>query len=220
MRVRIMGGNAKRQNFVDDGAEIWALNSIVRPWFPRIDRHFNLHTWERLLAYKYDVERDIELAAKNTEVPFYTMDAWPTDRSDPKLAAVLSDLAIESLPIKSWQQFPYLSLTKMFARGAYHCGSFDWMIAFAISLGVERIDLHGIGMVLEPGEPISGRACLEYWCGIAEGRGIQILAARDCDLFYFYHLVKSNLIYSVDDTPIYEDRSVDARGGVPYTLDR
>ena len=32
MRVLIIGGAAREENFHDDGAEIWALNGIIRDW--------------------------------------------------------------------------------------------------------------------------------------------------------------------------------------------
>lgn len=197
--VRIFGGLARAENFKDDGAEIWALNGIIKTWMPRVDRLFNLHTWDRLMAYKYKFT-ELDWLREHPHTPFYTMDVWP----------ISNDV--------NQHLFPCKLMMYDFPRGRYHCGSFDWLIAFAIRMGAERIDLHGIGMVLEPGEPISARACLEYWCGLAEGRGITVTAAEDCDLFYFYHLVKSNLIYSVDDTPIYEDRRDKARKGAPYAL--
>ena len=71
--------------------------------------------------------------------------------------------------------------------------------------------------LVEAGEPISARACLEYWLGVAEGRGVRVTVAEDCDIFAFYHLVKSNMVYGYDDTPIFEDRTRPA-GDVPYKV--
>ena len=58
--------------------------------------------------------------------------------------------------------------------GDYHCGSFDWLVAYAIWKGYRRITLHG--MNYRDGEPDSSRPCLEFWLGVAAGRGIVIEA--------------------------------------------
>jgi hypothetical protein len=68
--------------------------------------------------------------------------------------------------------FPADDIARAFSRGWYHCGSVDWLVSFAILSGAERIALHG--MSYGRGEPESARACLEYWCGFAEGRGITV----------------------------------------------
>jgi hypothetical protein len=195
-KIIIIGGAAKRQHFIDDpNAELWICNGqwLSRHWIPRVDRAFNLHRLKLLKLYKYDCSVEEFWSLKNKDVPFYTLDKW-------------ADLA-------GWKQFPLKEMQRAMPRGDYHCGSFDWMVAFAIYSGVKEIKLHGIGLCLEAGEPISARACLEYWCGYAEGSGIKITTAPDCDFFHFYHLVKSKLTYGVDDTPIYEDRT---KKGVPY----
>lgn len=196
MKVVILGGAAKKRYFRHDPkAEYWICNGqwlgARLSWFPPPDRAFNLHKRKLLELYSYDFSRETEWVKQNPDVPFYTMDKWPRCKTT-------------LFPVKEMARMP---------RGMYHCGSFDWMVAFAVREGATRIELHGIGLCLEAGEPISSRACLEYWCGYAEGRGIKVTTAPDCDFFHFYHLVKSRLVYGLDDTPIYEDRT---KKGVPY----
>lgn len=199
----IIGGSAQRRYFKDDKrSEIWMLNgqwlSSSRDWVPRIDRAFNLHRAKLLKYYKYDLRNEGDWTQENPSIPFYTMDHWPRD--------IIQNRS-------GWRQFPFEDMAKKMRRGGYHCGSFDWMVAFAVYLGFKEIEIHGVGLCLEAGEPISARACLEYWCGYAEGRGVKVTVAPDCDFFHFYHLVKSTLTYGLDDTPIYEDRT---KKGVPY----
>jgi len=81
-------------------------------------------------------------------------------------------------------------------------------VAHAILEGATEIALHGIGLALDSprAEPISARACLEYWCGVAEGRGIKVTTAEDCDIFLQYHLLKSSTVYGYDDVKLIEDR--------------
>ena len=198
LRVAIIGGKAQRQYFRErDDVETWGLNAIRFPWVKKWDRMFNLHILQRLKDYGYNLETEREWCNENPEVPFYTLDKWPQWWAPGQTL------------------FPRSAMAKRMPRGDYHCGSFDWMVAFAIFLGAKEINLHGIGLCLEAGEPLSARACLEYWCGYAEGRGCKINIAKDTDIFHFYHLVKSKLIYGVDDTPIYEDRT---KKGVAYKL--
>lgn len=191
-KVVIIGGKAQEEFFTHEPrheAEVWCINGILKKQWdspPRVARHFNIHYFENLKKYGYNLSGDITNATLLRDVPFYTSDEWP----------VLDNQVI----------FPRAELERM-PRGDYHCGSFDWLVAFAVLLGAKEIDLHGIGLCLEAGEPISSRACLEYWCGYAAGKGIKVTCAPDCDIFHFYHLVKSNLVYGYDDTPIFEDRT-------------
>lgn len=80
------------------------------------------------------------------------------------------------------------------------------LAAFAIWLGFKRIELYGVRL-MESGEPIAARACLEYWLGVAEGRGIETYVHPACDLFAQYHLVKSRTVYGYDDVRLVEERT-------------
>ena len=186
-RVVIIGGNAKEKHFSPpaDDAEIWGLNAIRPAWVPDWSRMFNLHLFAHLQRdWPKGIEREKRWIAENKAVPFYTCDPWP-------------DWAV------SQRLFPREELPKL--QGEYHAGSFDWLVAYAVHLGFNQIDLHGIGLNLESGEPISARACLEFWCGYAHGRGIEVIAAPDCDLFRQYHLVRSRTVYGYDDVALIED---------------
>ena len=60
---------------------------------------------------------------------------------------------------------------------------------------------------MEGGEPLSAWACLEYWIGYARGRGIRVVLAEDCNLFYNYRIVRDKRQYGYDDWDLIEDRT-------------
>jgi hypothetical protein len=200
MKIIFVGSLSKKRFFPSDltDTEVWGLNAVHPAWVPRWDRRLNLHTYANLRRYKWKEEyfqREVEWSAANPGAPYYTLDEWP-----------------EPHKLAGWQQFPAETMMDLMVRGRYHCGSFDWMVAFAIWLNergagriIHEIELHGVHM--SSGVPISARACLEYWCGRAEGAGIKISLAEDAHLFDFYHLVRSDLIYGIHDTPIYETKT-------------
>lgn len=189
-KVIIIGGGSKKEYFTDDPeAEIWGLNGIRQDWVPRFDRMFNLHHYTSLQDdWAKGLQRDIEWANEHKDIPFYVIDDWP----DVPHAKIFPRAEMEATRI---------------GRPDYHAGSFDWMVAYAIFLGFSEIELHGIGLVGEVGEPLSARPCLEYWCGVAEGRDIKVTCAKDCDLFYIYHYVKTRHQYGYDDMDLVEDRT-------------
>lgn len=225
MRIILVGSLVKRryleETLKQEGTgEVWGLNAIYPKWIDerQWSRRFNLHTYENLQRYKWKPEyfqREVDFSRNRPEVPFYTIDEWPEPH----------DLA-------GWKRWPVEAMDDTFPRRSrYHCGSFDWMVAFAVYLNsghgsgghaisepVHEIVLHGTALTMEAGEPISARACLEYWCGVAEGHGIKVTVAEDGALFDFYHLVRSDLCYGLDDTPVVEDKRSYSpnKGKAPY----
>lgn len=192
----VIGGRATARYLkgYDKTWELWGLNAIRpfavewvldRPW----SRMFNLHLWEYLKRDWSDgLEKDIGWAHLHPKVPFYVCDPW----------------AIGALPRQVI--FPRRTLEKM-PHGTYHAGSFDWLAAFAAHLKLVALDFHGVGLNMESGEPLSARACLEYWCGYAEGRGCKITFSPDSQPFAQYHLVKSDTVYGYDDVKLLEDQT-------------
>lgn len=194
MKVAIVGPSAKPTPlFVyDEKWQFWGINAAyrnIRP--PRSwSMMFNLHRFEHL---KRDCPEylwwDGVWSALNPKVPMVTVDAWP--------GRLLANPVI----------FPRKKLAAQ-PRADYHASSFDWLVAYAIHLKATHIAVHGVGFALDSNreEPISARACLEYWLGYAEGRGIKTIVARDCDIFYQYHLVRSRTVYGYDDVVMVEKR--------------
>ena len=99
--------------------------------------------------------------------------------------------------------YPKKAIELDFPRGAYHQGSFDWILALAIYERFQEIHLYGWD-ASRGGEPLAARACLEYWVGIAEGRGIKVYTPDVGDLFATYQLVRSHKQYGYHDAQLVE----------------
>jgi len=86
-----------------------------------------------------------------------------------------------------------------------------YAVAFAIHIGVKRISLFGVDYTLANSHSAErGRACVEFWLGIAAARGIEITVpeqsslldacAPERELFYGYDLVDVHLVPQDDGT--------------------
>ncbi|HVM96153.1 MAG TPA: hypothetical protein VMT89_07175 [Candidatus Acidoferrales bacterium] len=204
-KVIMLGGSAKRRFFKDDrNAEIWTCNgqqSGVLHWLPRVDRAFNLHKYELLKAYGYSFDSEADWVREHPETPFMTMDKWPK-------------YLVPNWT--NWQDFPWKDMAQKQPRGMYHCGTFDWLVAYAVHCGVKDITIHGVNLCLESSEPMSAQACLEYWCGYAEGKGCKVTMKPDATMFCYMQKNLTNLTYGIDDAPIYTDKRKDGMGGYDY----
>lgn len=141
--------------FSDPSWECWGMNHqyLYMPldeW--QWDRWFELHE-----PWQLKSERDARLKWLSREqgIPVYARKEYAEWPSSVKL--------------------PVARLEAIGARGHYHCGTYDWMVAMALKENAERIHIYGLSSLeLEAGEPRSARACLEYWCGYAEASGVPV----------------------------------------------
>ena len=186
LKVAMVGGLSKTDPGLDGSWEIWNINGH-QPWWvdgARWARSFHLH-------HRADLERDIPGHARGYEwfcyqheqTKIYLLERWKK--------------------IPRAEMFPRSALSRM-QRGNYHCGSFDWLVAFAVHLGAKEISLHGVGLNHEGGEPLSAGACLEYWCGYATGLGVRVTTDRDCGLFWNYRIVRDHKAYGYDSWDLVE----------------
>lgn len=105
---------------------------------------------------------------------------------------------------------PQTQLRRAFPRGRYHASSIDWMLAVALLKGYKHIDLYGVDLGPTEGrEPLSARPCLEYWIGVAEGRGVKVVVHEPTALFWIYNYQRERTPYHMDDSW----RLVEARRG-------
>lgn len=108
------------------------------------------------------------------------------------------------------EPYPKAAVEALVPHGRYHTSSFDWMMALAVLEGFRRIALYGVELRTGPvlnGEPVSGRPCLEYWAGVAEGRGATVeVHEAATDLFRTVHLAwrSSDLQYGFEREPALE----------------
>lgn len=119
------------------------------------------------MEQKFDLWFELhDLGIHEVRRPWYL--EWLRDRDQPVM------LQAENPEIPHSHTFPAEDLEAAFNRGWYHCGSVDWLVAYAIMVGATSIALYG--MEYDETEPDSARACLEYWCGVAEGGGIEVIS--------------------------------------------
>ena len=165
-----------------EGFEIWGFNDM-REGFERdhADRWFQIHSreylrdkWKLWLSAEYFWA---EYWKEGGAVPLYTQEHYPD---------MVGSIAF---PKKEIEAMPF---------GSHHCGSFDWLIACAILWQASEIHVYGVGLSYN-GEPLSARACLEFWLGVAVGKGIKVHVVS-ADLFYTFNLVRSHWQYGWDES--------------------
>lgn len=167
----------------DSSFEFWGNNNLHNymeqyPW----SRWFQLHNRPYLEKHwAYGMPNHLGWARQQRQLPFYVFE--PRDWPD----------------VRTARRFPVEAIWQLTSRGRYHAGSADWQVAYAILEGFQEIHLYGWNLgPMDNGEPLSARACLEYWLGVAEGRGIKIHVAGD-NLFRTYYYVRSKRQYGYHD---------------------
>lgn len=111
---------------------------------------------------------------------------------------------------------------------AYFNSTVAYAVAYAIYLGVKKISLYGVDYSYENGHKAEkGRACVEYYLGMASAMGIHVEVACDStlmdaktherDRFYGYDTEKLTMIQTDDGVRI--DREPLSSGAIPTALD-
>ena len=160
----------------DAETEVWGFNELYRVYDPtlyRFTRWFELH----IRSYFANPEWHAHALFLNR-----LLDLGVTVYLPKRDAAVIRS-----------KFYPRAKVAALSPHGEYHAGSFDWMVALAIAEGFTEITLYGVDFA-GGGEPISARACLEYWLGVAEGRGI-VTRVVGGDVFRIFHLTRSDTPY-------------------------
>lgn len=190
MKVAIVGGGPKWYDapFDRKGWECWGLNATWRNFNEpekKFARWIELHRrsfllWEHGKIYKQEQENPhFQWLRSLRTLPVYvqTLKDWPD--------------------LKTARLFPFKEVAKIappFAR--YHACSIDWMVALAIHEGAKEIALYGVEQD-HTGEPYGSRACVEFWSGVATGRGIHVWSA-DGSTFRCAQLTYRDEPYALD----------------------
>ncbi len=145
----------------DPAWEVWGLNELYR-YMPldRFTRWFELHP-------RADFERPKEqggdpdhiTALRQFSIPVYMTEAH---------ADIPASLALPKELIEA-------------RVSAYMTSTPAWMFGLALAEGFETIGLFGIDMAQDT-EYAEQRPCMEYLCGIAHARGVQLVIPRQSDL--------------------------------------
>jgi len=146
--------------------EVWTFNPLPRRWREEVsaqsavvDRHFELHP---MWLHRKKGRRSYVSWLEHVALEVQTTEVWTQEGGVDMYGA---------------HKFPLAGLAGLPRGGEYHAGTVDMLVAFALSLVGERrvgkLTLDGLNYD-EWGEPYSARACLEYWLGVAEGRGVSV----------------------------------------------
>jgi hypothetical protein len=117
----------------------------------------------------------------------YTL--WGKEEAD--LAIESRKMAIDSgIPYIDLSNYPLAEIVDEF-KTDYFSNTVDYAIALAIYRGYQKIDFYGVNMETNS-EWAFEKPGVDYWCGLAMGRGIEInvhgesstiLKTRDCQLY-------------------------------------
>lgn len=152
--------------------EKWGL-----PWdegyWARCDRLFEMHDW-RLLGLR-----------KNAYIA--------------RLATVEAPLYMQAAYLENATPYPFEDVSRV--TGAYWNSSIGYMLALAITEGVDRIGLWGVDM---KGDDEYGyqRPNCEYLIGLARGKGIDVVIPEESPLCKF----QGEGIRFLNTNPVYVDR--------------
>ena len=159
--------------FFDGGFEIWGLNENHYTYFPRFDRWFDLH--DRKLMEQPWRNQDHLQWLKKCNAPVYMQ-----SRHD---------------DIPGSLEYPKDEMIEEF--GSYFTSTIPYMLALAIREGFSQIHLFGVDAMTQSGYE-DQRASIEYFIGIARGRGIHVCIPDDSNL------LKAKRMYGYSDDSLEE----------------
>lgn len=132
---------------IDEFTETWGVNDLVTQ--RNVKRGFEIHKqiWMEDEPTRLTFEKINEL-----KIPVMMVNHYPIFPTSVK--------------------YPLDEIIKEFGTD-FFTNSIDYMIAYAIYLGVKEIDLYGVNMVLGT-EYMFERPGVNFWCAMAMGRGIKV----------------------------------------------
>ena len=177
--IVILGGLAYQETRPlpekEPGMEFWAQNAVEQAIHPKtsydtgtdnvamlaevVDRWYEIHKPE-LTAELHPKHVGWLWHEYGGAIVVQDMAAWITSHATPG-------------PLRP---YPIDEVQALTPHGNYLAGTFSYMVAHAILEGVDKISFHWMakGVVRSPREPRDAQANLEYWLGVAEGRGIEV----------------------------------------------
>lgn len=143
------------------GAEIWGVNFAYRHQ-QNVTRVYAIDPIQGLI----DLDENFVGEVAALDIPVYLQEEHP------------------GLP-KS-RTYPLTEMLRVFfnrdPKRAYFTSTIAYMFAHAIAEGYERIRMHRVLVGHLSDEFWAQKACLDFWLGVAEGRGIQVTVSGDSQL--------------------------------------
>ena len=179
-KVAIVGFGESRRGapIKDETYEIWGLNDLYDQ-LKRYDRWFDIHDRNSKDKNSIDIHKTSRGAKQKLEAykemkcPIYCQEAWPD--------------------IPTAEKFPLKEIQDKFCGGGkgYFTCQPSYMIAFALYLDFDVIELHGIDMSIDTEYSIQ-RPSVEYWVGLARGMGKTVYIPQGSSL------MKTKYIYGYE----------------------
>lgn len=166
--------------FDDPDFEIWPLNQLYMK-FPAIIEHatrwFQIHSRK---SYDHAIRdhKHSEWLGLQRAFPIYMQDIE------------------EDIPMSC--KFPMKSVMSG-CESDYFTNSISWMIALAIYEEFKEIHIYGVDMA-QADEYVEQRPSVEYFIGLARGRGIKVYFPDNCDL------CKAFWLYPFEDDVVFESK--------------
>jgi len=160
-QVAIIGASPTRRYapWADDNWTFLAINEIAQP---RYDIHFELH------PRRVQSAQDLAWLAQCT-APCYVLD--PGEWAEGEIPQ----------PVR----FPLEWILEVTGGRRYFTCTFAMQIAWALAEGYTEIGLWGIDLDLGTHrERLVEKPCVEYWLGLAEGRGVKITLPRESTMLH------------------------------------
>lgn len=170
-KAAIVGAGPGREcaPFGDPDWCVWALNEIAQPAFTR---HFELH------PVTGGVQSSRELRwLERCPTPCYVLDLAEARPTEPPAGVNVTDSArpVSFRGVANAVEYPRRRVEAL-GFGEYFTCTFAYQIALAILDGFEEIGLWGVRLYLGTArERFAERACVEYWLGVARGRGARVV---------------------------------------------
>lgn len=169
----------------DQEWEIWGLNGAYDA-MPRFDRWFDMHS--------------IDVLKKYHESAYFTFLKKAGDK-------VMMAHKCDELP--EAKEFPAMELVKIYGR--YFTNTVAWLIAQAIEelkqRGIDKdstIGLWGINMAMDTEYSIQRPSC-EYFLGVAEGAGINVIIPDTSEI------MKCSFLYGIEPIPAFVKKMPDKK---------
>ncbi len=172
--------------WADPSWEKWGLNTMAQhlPYAQNLSRLYQIHTADDVRKDAIDDPPYWKWMCENQTIPIYMHFPQP------------------EIPMAV--QFPTEEILKKYRN--YLTNTVSWMIAHAIEEGAETIGVWGVDMAAAS-EYAAQRPSCEYYLGLAEGKGIEIVLPPESDLLRAsaqYGLVNDNALAKACDVRITE----------------
>ncbi len=114
------------------------------------------------------------------------------------------------------EAFPLVDVINKFSTG-YFNSTAAYAVAYAIHIGVKRLSLFGIDFTYpDAHDAEKGRACVEFWLGIAAERGIKLVVPRASTLLDALY-TQAERFYGYDTLKLDISQNDDGRIEVEFT---